>query len=122
MAVRRTSTNERERHERHRTAAPRGAERDARRSSQWETRMQPGGAPVRRPPERSGPTGVGMDAEAFDQFYEASFARLVGQVYALVGNRDEAQECVQEAFVRAWSHRRRLDSAQAPEAWVRTTA
>ena len=63
-----------------------------------------------------------MDAEAFDEFYAASFARVVGQVYALVGNRDEAQECVQEAFVRAWSHRRQLDSAQAPEAWVRTTA
>src|SRR6476661_8864638 len=63
-----------------------------------------------------------MDAEAFDEFYAASSARVVGQVYALVGNRDEAQECVQEAFVRAWSHRRQLDSAQAPEAWVRTTA
>ena len=63
-----------------------------------------------------------MDAEAFDEFYAASFKRLVGQVYALVGDRDEAQECVQEAFVRAWSHRRRLDAARAPEAWVRTTA
>ncbi|HET9761587.1 MAG TPA: SigE family RNA polymerase sigma factor [Nocardioidaceae bacterium] len=63
-----------------------------------------------------------MDAEAFDEFYAASFARLVGQVYALVGDRDEAQECVQEAFVRAWSHRRQLDRDRSPEAWVRTTA
>ena len=63
-----------------------------------------------------------MDAEAFDEFYAASFARLVGQVYALIGDRDEAQECVQEAFVRAWSHRRQLDRDRSPEAWVRTTA
>lgn len=63
-----------------------------------------------------------MDAEEFDSFYAASFNRLVGQVYAMVGNRDEAQECVQEAFVRAWSHRRKLVEARAPEAWVRTTA
>jgi RNA polymerase sigma-70 factor (ECF subfamily) len=63
-----------------------------------------------------------MDAEEFDDFYAASFQRLVGQVHAMIGDRDEAQECVQEAFVRAWSHRKQLDKARAPEAWVRTTA
>lgn len=63
-----------------------------------------------------------MDAEEFDSFYSASFARLVAQVYAMTGNADEAQECVQEAFVRAWSRRRQLERAHAPDAWVRTTA
>jgi RNA polymerase sigma-70 factor, ECF subfamily len=63
-----------------------------------------------------------MDAEEFDDFYAVSFQRLVGQLYAMIGDRDEAQECVQEAFVRAWSHRRQLHKAHAPEAWVRTTA
>lgn len=63
-----------------------------------------------------------MEAEEFDAFYAASFARLVGQLHAMIGDRDEAQECVQEAFVRAWSHRRSLDRDRAPEAWVRTTA
>jgi RNA polymerase sigma-70 factor, ECF subfamily len=63
-----------------------------------------------------------MEAEEFDDFYAASFRRLVHQIYAMVGDRDEAQECVQEAFVRAWSHRRQLDKARSPEAWVRTTA
>jgi len=63
-----------------------------------------------------------MDAQEFDDFYAASFQRLVGQVYAMTGNRDEAQECVQEAFVRAWSHRGQLDKTHAPEAWVRITA
>lgn len=63
-----------------------------------------------------------MDAEEFDSFYAASFRRLVAQVYAMTGDRDKAQACVQEAFVRAWSHRRQLEKAHAPEAWVRTTA
>jgi RNA polymerase sigma-70 factor (ECF subfamily) len=63
-----------------------------------------------------------MDAQEFDDFYAASFRRLVHQVHAMVGDRDEAQDCVQEAFVRAWSHRRQLDKAHSPEAWVRTTA
>jgi RNA polymerase sigma-70 factor, ECF subfamily len=63
-----------------------------------------------------------MDEREFDDFYTASFQRITGQVYAMIGNRDEAQECVQEAFVRAWAHRRRLEKAEHPEAWVRTTA
>jgi RNA polymerase sigma-70 factor, ECF subfamily len=63
-----------------------------------------------------------MDEREFDDFYAASFQRITGQVYAMIGNRDEAQECVQEAFVRAWAHRRKLEKAEHPEAWVRTTA
>ena len=63
-----------------------------------------------------------MDEAEFDDFYTASFNRVAGQLYAMIGDRDEAQECVQEAFVRAWAHRRKLDRAEHPEAWVRTTA
>lgn len=63
-----------------------------------------------------------MDEREFDDFYTASFQRITGQVYAMIGNRDEAQECVQEAFVRAWAHRKKLEKAEHPEAWVRTTA
>ena len=63
-----------------------------------------------------------MDEQEFDDFYTASFRRLTGQVYAMIGNLDEAQECVQEAFVRAWAHRRKLSRTDHPEAWVRTTA
>ena len=63
-----------------------------------------------------------MDEREFDEFYAASFQRVAGQVFAMIGDRDEAAECVQEAFARAWSHRGRLSRDGAPEAWVRTTA
>ena len=63
-----------------------------------------------------------MDADEFDEFYAASFRRVTGQVYAMIGDYDEATDCVQEAFARAWAHRRKLERAQYPEAWVRTTA
>ncbi|MCW2787364.1 MAG: Sigma-70, region 4 type 2 [Marmoricola sp.] len=63
-----------------------------------------------------------MDESEFDEFYSSAFARITGQVYAMIGDRDEAQECVQEAFVRAWSHRGKLVRSDHPEAWVRTTA
>lgn len=63
-----------------------------------------------------------MDADEFDEFYAASFRRVTSQVYAMIGDLDEATECVQEAFARAWAHRRKLDRSGHPEAWVRTTA
>lgn len=63
-----------------------------------------------------------MDESEFDDFYSSSFRRITAQLYAMIGDPDEAQECVQEAFVRAWSHRSKLDRDQHPEAWVRTTA
>ncbi len=63
-----------------------------------------------------------MDEREFDELYTASFRRLTHQVYAMIGDREEAQECVQEAFVKAWAHRRSLMKAEHPEAWVRTTA
>ncbi len=63
-----------------------------------------------------------MTPEEFDEFYLSSFARLVGHLHAMIGNREEAQDCVQEAYAKAWSHRRTLEKARSPEAWVRTTA
>lgn len=63
-----------------------------------------------------------MTVDEFDAFYVASFPRLVGQLFALCGDRAEANDCVQEAFVRAWDRRRALDLAQSPEAWIRTVA
>jgi RNA polymerase sigma-70 factor, ECF subfamily len=63
-----------------------------------------------------------MEADEFDHLYSASFRRVTGQVYAMIGDYDEATECVQEAFARAWAHRRKLDKTEYPEAWVRTTA
>ena len=63
-----------------------------------------------------------MSPEEFTDFYSASFGRVVGQLTAMTGDAAEAQDAVQEAFVRAWAHRGRLDSGGSPEAWVRATA
>ncbi len=63
-----------------------------------------------------------MSPEEFTEFYAASFGRLVGQLYAMTGNSAEAQDAVQDAFVRAWAHRGKLNTDGSPEAWVRTTA
>jgi RNA polymerase sigma-70 factor (ECF subfamily) len=63
-----------------------------------------------------------VDREEFTTFYTATFHRLVGQLYAMTGDRAEAQDAVQEAFVRAWARHSRFDTGGAPEGWIRVTA
>jgi len=63
-----------------------------------------------------------LSPEEFTDFYAGSFRRLVGQLYVMTGDHAEANDAVQEAFVRAWAHRGKLDIHGAPEAWVRAAA
>jgi RNA polymerase sigma-70 factor (ECF subfamily) len=60
--------------------------------------------------------------EDYRAFYAAAFPRLVGQVYLLTGDLGEAQDVVQEAFIRAWARRRRFTDGDEPDAWIRTVA
>ncbi|MGW7525972.1 SigE family RNA polymerase sigma factor [Streptomyces sp. NPDC054783] len=64
-----------------------------------------------------------MTEDEFDLFYTAACPRLVGQLYALMGDYAEAQDVVQEAFARAWERRSSvLSGDRDPEAWIRTVA
>jgi RNA polymerase sigma-70 factor (ECF subfamily) len=63
-----------------------------------------------------------VEREEFAGFYADSFQRLVGQLYAMTGDQAEAQDAVQEAFVRAWARRGKFERDGSPEAWIRVTA
>ncbi|WP_310964493.1 RNA polymerase sigma factor [Nocardioides terrisoli] len=54
--------------------------------------------------------------------YDASYPRLVGQLTAFTGSRAEAEDVVQEAFVRALGRSRGFARVDNPEAWLRTVA
>ena len=54
--------------------------------------------------------------------YAASYARLVGQVGVVAQNRHEAEEAVQEAFVRLMGRWARVSRYEDPEAWARKVA
>jgi RNA polymerase sigma-70 factor (ECF subfamily) len=62
------------------------------------------------------------DGEIFDAFYLATYRRVLGQVFTLVGSVAEAEDAVQEAYARAWQRWTDLGGYADPEAWVRRVA
>ncbi|GAA1970383.1 SigE family RNA polymerase sigma factor [Catenulispora subtropica] len=66
--------------------------------------------------------GSGRTEADFEAFYAASSRRLLGHVYAMVGDLAEAEDALQEAYARAWQRWRRVGAYEDPEGWVRTVA
>lgn len=62
------------------------------------------------------------EREYVREVYAVSAGRLVAQMFALTGDYAEAQDVVQEAFVRALARPSRLRQVDNPEAWLRTVA
>ncbi len=62
------------------------------------------------------------DAGEFDAFYTGSCRRVLGQVYAMTGNRAEAEDAVAEAYLKAWDRWQVVRDCDSPEAWVRRVA
>jgi RNA polymerase sigma-70 factor, ECF subfamily len=54
--------------------------------------------------------------------FDTSYRRLVVQLYAVVGNAGDAEDLVQEAFVRASASGAKFQQVDNPEAWLRRTA
>ena len=60
--------------------------------------------------------GGAVHEEDFDAFYASTVHRLTGQLSLLTGDREEARDCVQEAFERAWLRWDTVRRADSPEA------
>jgi RNA polymerase sigma-70 factor (ECF subfamily) len=59
---------------------------------------------------------------SFDEVYAAHYADLTVQLYAYFGDRQEAQDVVQEAFCRALARWKTVARYDDPVAWVRRVA
>lgn len=62
------------------------------------------------------------DVDSFDEFYCSTRQRLLGYVYLITGDLAEAQDAVQEAYVRAWQRWATVSGYADPEAWMRVVA
>jgi DNA-directed RNA polymerase specialized sigma24 family protein len=56
------------------------------------------------------------------ELYDASYGRLVLQLFAICGDLADAEDAVQEAFVKAIGKGRAFGQVRNPEAWLRTVA
>jgi RNA polymerase sigma-70 factor (ECF subfamily) len=53
------------------------------------------------------------------EFAFAEFRReLLGTLYYLVGNREDAHDALQEAFVKCWKHREQIGEIENLKAWI----
>jgi RNA polymerase sigma-70 factor (ECF subfamily) len=62
------------------------------------------------------------ESESFEAFYATAYRRIVGQVFALLGDVHEAEDVTQDAFAKASFHWKRISAYDQPEAWVRRVA
>jgi RNA polymerase sigma-70 factor (ECF subfamily) len=62
------------------------------------------------------------EGDVVGEVYAGCFTRLVAQVYAVTGDLNEAQEAVQEAFIRVLAAPGRLAGLDNPESWLRKVA
>ena len=65
---------------------------------------------------------MGTQRLSFAEFYRRSRDDCLRTVLVSVGDRDTAQDLVDEAFARAWSSWRTVGRHPAPAAWVVRTA
>ena len=68
------------------------------------------------------PVVVHDSPPTFDEVYAAHFGDLTVQLHAYFGDRQEAQDVVQEAFCRAYSRWRTVSRYDDPVAWIRRVA
>lgn len=70
----------------------------------------------------TGGHGRADDLADFEEFYQAVYARLVGQMFVVTGSLEQAEDVVQEALIRALGHWPRVRAYEVPELWVRRVA
>ncbi len=62
------------------------------------------------------------DESAFRALYDSLYAKVYRFAYSLTKSRDQADDVVQETFIRLWTNRRDIDAAQSIDAYLFTIA
>jgi len=59
-----------------------------------------------------------LAAERLEQEFSRCQDQLLGTLYYLVGNIEDARDALQETFVKCWRHRRRMGEIENLRAWI----
>jgi RNA polymerase sigma-70 factor, ECF subfamily len=73
------------------------------------------GAPVQTPAK---PQGMGCPGDDFVCAFNEARTELVSTLYFFLGNYEDAQDVVQEAFLKCWRARTELSTVQNLRAWI----
>jgi len=60
--------------------------------------------------------------EAFEELVDRYKSRLVNLIYRMLGDQNEAEDLVQETFLRVWTHRQDYDFSYCLSTWIYTIA
>ncbi|OYP35041.1 RNA polymerase sigma factor [Rhodopirellula sp. MGV] len=53
-----------------------------------------------------------------EEFFDSCADELLGTLFYVVGNLEDARDALQESFLKCWHHRHQLDEIQNLKAWV----
>lgn len=67
-------------------------------------------------------TGVASSVATFEDFFDAERTRLFGALAVMSGNRAEAEEIMQEAFLRVWERWDRVSAMDSPVGFLYRSA
>ena len=69
-------------------------------------------------PRKSDAAGDWQSAGALEEAFARFQSELLGTLFYLVGNLDDAHDAVQETFIKCWRHRGELDAIENLKAWI----
>jgi len=69
-------------------------------------------------PEESAAAGGGDSAAALEEAFAQYQGELLGTLYYLLGNVEDARDALQEAFVKCWRNRAKLPEVENLKAWI----
>ena len=64
------------------------------------------------------PQAGSASAPALEEAFQLHQAELLGSLFYLVGNLEDARDALQEAFVKCWKHRAEVPDVQNLKAWI----
>ena len=65
---------------------------------------------------------MGGSAASFEEFFEVEHVRLYRVLFAITGNRQEAEDISQDAFLRVWERWDRVHEMEDPAGYLHRTA
>lgn len=71
-----------------------------------------------RAAENCGFRGQPAHADLLEEAFAQSQSELLGTLYFLLGNFDDARDALQDTFLKCWRHQEQLDEVRNLRAWI----